>query len=102
MGEQSWILVAILLGVPALVGFWAWWTARRGPEARQTARRQGSAVLGAGFDDAFHPNAHAARQIWEAETELPAPAPSPGDPPTLDLDAGRITLMLPEEDTVTR
>jgi len=98
MGEQTWILVAILLGVPALVGFWAWWTAKRGPEARQTARRQGSAVLGAGFDEVFHPDAHGARQIWETEVELPAPAHLPGDPGP-DIESGQITIMLPEEES---
>lgn len=96
MGEQSWILVAIILGVPAVIGWLAWRSAKRGPEASKTARRQGSAALGAGFDDVFHPSASDARQIWETEVELPAPAHLPGDPGP-DLDAGQITIMLPDE-----
>jgi len=94
---QSWFLVAILLGVPALVAGWAWWSAKQGPESADTARRQGSAMLGAGVDEVFHPNASAARQIWETEVELPAPSHLPGDPGP-DLEAGQITLMLPEEE----
>lgn len=96
MSEQSWVLAACLIGVPAIIGFWAWRSAKRGPEAKQSARRQGSAVLGAGFDEVFHPNAHAARQIWETEVELPAPEHLPGDPAP-DLEDGRITIMLPED-----
>jgi hypothetical protein len=32
------------------------------------------------FDEVFHPDAHAASQIQEAEHVIPAPAPLPGDP----------------------
>jgi len=95
----------MLIGVPIAgaiaVGVWVWLGTPKS-ERSTSIRRQGGGFMGAAFDEVFHPDAKAARQVWEAETELPAPAPSPGDPPTLDLDAGRITLMLPEEDTVTR
>jgi hypothetical protein len=32
------------------------------------------------FDEVFHPDAHAASQIQEAERVIPSPAPLPGDP----------------------
>jgi hypothetical protein len=32
------------------------------------------------FDEVYHPDAHAASQIQEAERVIPAPAPLPGDP----------------------
>lgn len=96
MGADSWILVACLLGVPSLIGLVAWLSAKRGPETGASMRRQGSAALGGGLDEVFHPNAHDARQIWEAEVELPAPAHLPGDPGP-DIEGGRITIMLPEE-----
>src|SRR5690606_32524668 len=51
MDGQSWLLVALLLGVPAVIGLWAWLTAKRGPEATASVRRQGSAALGGGFDE---------------------------------------------------
>ncbi len=43
------------------------------------------------FDEVFHPDAHAASQIQEAEHVMPAPAPLPGDP---FLTSGRITIDL--------
>ncbi len=63
-------------------------------------RRQGGGFMGAGFDEVFHPDAKAARQIVEAETALPAPAPTPGDPP-FDPEHGRITIMLPRDESGT-
>ena len=60
-------------------------------------RRQGGGFMGAGFDEIFHPDAKAARMIWEIQSELPAPAAIAEDPP-FDPDAGRITIMLPERD----
>ena len=60
-------------------------------------RRHGGGFMGAAFDEVFHPDAKAAREVWEAETELPAEAPAPGDPP-FDPESGRITIMLPRED----
>ncbi len=59
-------------------------------------RRQGGGFMGAGFDEVFHPNAKEARLIWEIQAELPAPAAVAEDPP-FDLEAGRITIMLPRD-----
>jgi len=98
-GLTSIMLIAGPIAAAIAVGVWVRLGTPRS-ERGATLRRQGGGFLGAGFDEVFHPDAKAARQVWEAETELPAPAPSPGDPPA-DLDHGRITLMLPEEDTVT-
>jgi len=60
-------------------------------------RRQGGGLMGAGFDEVFHPDAKEARLIWEIQAELPAPAAIAEDPPRFDPDAGRITIMLPKE-----
>ncbi len=52
--------------------------------------------MGAAFDEVFHPDAKEARLIWEIQSELPAPAAIAEDPPR-DLEAGRITIMLPRD-----
>jgi hypothetical protein len=46
---------------------------------KKDARYVPPRVMGV-FDEVFHPDAHAASQIQEAEREIPAPAPLPGDP----------------------
>ncbi len=46
-----------------------------------------------GFDELFHPAAHEARLVWEAEVELPAPAPTPGDGPGV-IQGRRIAIEI--------
>ncbi|KRC62435.1 hypothetical protein ASE14_00930 [Agromyces sp. Root81] len=62
-------------------------------EKRRQARSVQSGVIGT-FDEIFHPEAHAANVIWEAQKELPAPLPLPGDKA---LNSGRIRIELPPE-----
>ncbi|MGN6744408.1 MAG: hypothetical protein ACTHJL_14100 [Amnibacterium sp.] len=78
---MSWVPLVVAATVVAVVAVW-------GGLDRRALRRQGRlpepAALGglmAPLDEVFHPNAHAAAEIREAEQGLPAPAPSPGDPP---------------------
>ena len=61
-------------------------------EKRRQARSVQSGLLGS-IDEVFHPQAHNAHLIWEAQLELPAPAPTPGDG---ELSSGRIRIVVPE------
>ncbi len=83
------LLAALLVVSLALMP----WDLRRQRERR---RRIVPAGLVGGIDEVFHPEAHEALLVWEAQLEAPAPAPTPGAPPFPD---GRIVLRLPPATT---
>jgi len=102
MPENLLWTLALVVGGPIAIAAIAMWSTRDRRRAG-AAKRTGGGGVGMGgvggfgvIDEIFHPNAKDAREIWEAQTELPAPAPIPGDRP--DLDAGRITIVLPADD----
>jgi hypothetical protein len=61
---------------------------------RERRRRIVPAGLVGGIDEVFHPEAHEALLVWEAQVEAPAPTPAPGEPP---FPSGRIILALPAD-----
>ncbi len=64
---------------------------RRHPEKRGSGS-PGSGLLGAAFDNAFHPSAAVAREALDVEQRHVAPAPSPdGDK---GISGGRIRIVL--------
>ncbi len=84
------VLVAVLLGMTA--GMFALGAyARRHPASRGTGSA-GSGLLGAAFDEVFHPAAHDAHAAFDEQQRLMVPAPSPdGDKGIAD---NRIRLRL--------
>jgi hypothetical protein len=80
----------ILLGLPALgllIAFISipWLIKGEREKARNSPQR---GVIDS-MDEIFHPEARAARLLWQAQIEVPAPAPSPGD---RILEEGKITI----------
>lgn len=61
-------LLAVLLATPAYL--------RRHPDKRGSGS-PGSGLLGAAFDNAFHPSAAIAREALDEQQHLVAPAPTP-------------------------
>ncbi|MBD8102944.1 hypothetical protein [Plantibacter sp. CFBP 8775] len=60
---------------------------------RHSQHRQAKAGVIGVVDEVFHPEAHEAHVVWEAQKEMPAPAPLVGDKL---FPRGRITLDLHE------
>ena len=65
------VVLVILIGM-----FAAGRHVRRHPEQRGSGA-PGSALMGAAFDNAFHPSAVAAREAIDEEQRIVAPAPTP-------------------------
>ena len=77
------VLIAILLATPAYL--------RRHPDKRGSGA-PGSGLMGAAFDNAFHPSAAIAREALDEQQHLVAPAPTPdGDK---GIAGGRIRIEL--------
>lgn len=62
---------------------------------RNSQHQQAKAGVIGVVDEVFHPEAHEAHIVWEAQKEVPAPAPLAGDKL---FPSGRITLDLHEEE----
>lgn len=62
-------------------------------DRRRTGRALSAGALG-GIDEFFHPAAHEARLIWEAEQVLPLPMPSPDRGPGIIEDGARVTIVV--------
>ena len=62
------VLIAVFLATPAYL--------RRHPDKRGSGS-PGSGLLGAAFDNVFHPSAVAAREQLDEQQRLVVPAPSP-------------------------
>lgn len=85
----GWGTITIILGVPIVFAAVAYSSRRR---QRRGDRDAPSSAGLFGFDELFHPSAHNARIIWEAEQEIPVPAPTPDKGPgVIEADA-RITI----------
>lgn len=87
----------VIVGVAVLYTafFFAYPRWRKWEIARERRRHPNRAVAGlvGSVDEVFHPEAHQARLVWEAQQEVPAPAPdSDGSRP--DLASGRIVIRL--------
>lgn len=57
-------------------------------------RRQASGLMGAAFDEVFHPDAKEARLVWELEQELPVEIENSEDSPYIDLENNKIVISL--------
>lgn len=89
---DSTLVSFLMLGLPALalaVTFISLPWLLRGQRERRASSPQ-AGVIGI-TDDLFHPEAAQARQLWQAQVELPAPEPLPGDKA---LREGRIVINL--------
>jgi hypothetical protein len=85
----GWGTIAIILSVPAVFDVVAF-SARRRQRAGDHGAPSSAGLLG--FDELFHPSAHNARIVWEAEQAIPAPAPTPDTGPGVIEAGGRITI----------
>ena len=80
------VLIAAFLATPAYL--------RRHPEKRGSGSH-GSGLLGAAFDNAFHPSAAVAREALDEQQHLVVPAPTPdGDK---GISGGRIRIDVQPE-----
>ena len=78
------VLIAIFLATPAYL--------RRHPDKRGSGS-PGSGLLGAAFDNVFHPSAVVAREELDEQQRLVVPAPSPDGDKGIS-DGGRIRIDL--------
>ena len=78
------LLIAVFFATPAYL--------RRHPDKRGSGA-PGSGLLGAAFDNVFHPSAVAAREQLDEQQRLVVPAPSPDDDKGIS-DGGRIRIDL--------
>jgi len=86
--------VAVVLVVfPFVFPRWRKWEIAR--EKRRKPRKASAGGLVAPFDEVFHPTAHSAILLWEAEKSIPAPTPD-ADGNWPGIGSGRITISLPE------
>jgi hypothetical protein len=69
------VVLAAVLGAPAVTACLWYWTSRRG-----SAGRGATAGLLGIVDEVFRPETHQAQEIQKSQHELSAPAPAPGDP----------------------
>jgi hypothetical protein len=78
---MEWAPLVALVVFMMLIIIWPFWCREeiRRKRAKDPTYRPASS-LGI-FDEIYRPDAHAASQIHEIESELPAPAPLPGDKP---------------------
>ena len=74
-GLVALVLVAIFAVSLAFWPAWFRWETRR--QRRKDPSYRAPTVLGV-FDEIYRPDAHAASQIAEAESVIPAPAPNAG------------------------
>ena len=81
------VFIVFLLVYPR----WAKWERER--NRRNGTRRTVTSGMVGGIDEVFHPNAHQAQLIWEAQQELPVPAPD-SDKNRPDLEAGTVVIDL--------
>jgi hypothetical protein len=86
-------VAAVLVIYPFAYPRWRKWEIAR--EKRRNPRKVSAGGLVAPFDEVFHPTAHSAILLWEAEKSIPAPTPD-ADGNWPDLDNGRITISLPD------
>lgn len=89
----GWGAIAVILAVPVVLVVAA---------ALGRRRPKGDGALSSagllGFDELFHPSAHEARVVWEAEQETPAPAPTPDTGPGVIERGRRITITVADTD----
>ncbi|GAA1845414.1 hypothetical protein ACFQZV_10005 [Microbacterium koreense] len=75
---MGWGTILVVLAIPvvfACVGY----ALRRRSKADGVPQPSSGGLLG--FDELFHPSAHSARIVWEAEQEITVPAPTPDKGP---------------------
>lgn len=82
---MGWGTISIVLAIP-IVFAWVGFSMRRRQKVDAQSQPSSGGLLG--FDELFHPSAHNARIIWEAELEIPVPAPTPDKGPGI-IEAGR-------------
>ncbi|MEV8241936.1 hypothetical protein AB0O90_16955 [Microbacterium testaceum] len=90
----GWATVAVVLCVPFVFAAVAYAVGRRQRRAGASPVSSGGLL---GFDELFHPAAHDARIVWEAEQEIPLPAPTPDRGPGVIEAGGRITIEVAAE-----
>jgi hypothetical protein len=95
----GWATIAIVLSVPVVFAAVAYAVGRRQRRPGASAMSSGGLL---GFDELFHPTAHDARIVWEAEQEIPVPAPTPDRGPGVIEAGGRITIEIARDPTDPR
>lgn len=88
---MGWGTIVIVLAIPVVfagVGF----SMRRRQKMVGHSQPSSGGLLG--FDELFHPSAHDARIVWEAEQEIPIPAPTPDKGPGVIEARRRIVLEI--------
>jgi hypothetical protein len=88
---MGWATIVIVLSIPVVfagVGF----SMRRRQSSDTHSQLSSGGLLG--FDELFHPSAHEARIVWEAEQEIPVPAPTPDKGPGIIEADRRIVVSI--------
>ena len=80
-----------VLAIP-IVFAWVGFSMRRRQKVDAQSQPSSGGLLG--FDELFHPSAHNARIVWEAEQEIPVPAPTPDKGPGIIVAGRRIVIEL--------
>ncbi|MDY0827736.1 hypothetical protein SK224_01210 [Microbacterium sp. BG28] len=88
----GWGTIVLVLSIPLLFVLVSVSTHRR---QRSDGADAGSSGGLLGFDELFHPSAHEARLVWEAEQEIPVPAPTPDKGHGVIEGGSRITIEVP-------
>jgi len=91
---MEWVLVGIVVFYTVfflVYPRWAKWERER--NRRNGTRRTVTSGMVGTLDEVFHPNAHQAQLIWEAQQELSVPAPD-SDKNRPDLESGRVVIDL--------
>jgi hypothetical protein len=85
----GWGTIVTVISVPVIFVVVAFSIRRRPASGNGRVPSSGGLL---GLDELFHPSAHNARVVWEAEREIPAPAPTPDKGPGVIESSGRITI----------
>ena len=88
---MGWGTILTVLAIPVVFAGVGFSTRRR---QRGDTHSQPSSGGLLGFDELFHPSAHNARAVWEAEQEIPIPAPTLDRGPGVIEARRRIVLEL--------
>ncbi|TQJ32645.1 hypothetical protein [Microbacterium sp. SLBN-146] len=93
MGDvMGWATIVIVLAVPIVFAGVGLSTRFRQRSGDQSAPSSGGLM---GIDELFHPSAHNARLVWDAEQVIPIPSPTPDKGPGVIEPGNRIVIDVP-------